>query len=312
MRSVVLDDFDVPPTVRDDLPTPEVGDDRVLVRVHASSVNPVDAAIAGGMLRDMAEHVFPVTLGRDFAGVVEAAGGAVTRYAAGDEVFGYVMHADPAVHDGSWAELAAVPQDGFIAPKPAGVDFREAGVAPLAAVSALASLDALEVGEGDTLLIVGATGGVGSFAVQLAAQAGATVIAPALPEDEEYLRGLGVTELVERGGDVAAAVRERYSDGVDALLELVSYTPDGFDAYAAALKDGGRGASTVGAAGDAPGRFNIMGSSDAAQMDRLRELLEEGRLRVPIQRTYPLEEAGEALAALGSEHTVGKLAIAIA
>ena len=81
------------------------------MRVQASSVNPVDAAIAAGMLSGMVEHEFPVVLGRDYAGVVEQVGSGVTRYAAGDDVFGYVPHANPAVHDGSWTELIVVPED---------------------------------------------------------------------------------------------------------------------------------------------------------------------------------------------------------
>ena len=90
MRALTLDSFDVPPALRDDLPEPVVGDNELLVRVHASSVNPVDVYIAAGGLGDMVEHEFPVTLGRDFAGVVEQAGPGATRHRIGDEVFGFV------------------------------------------------------------------------------------------------------------------------------------------------------------------------------------------------------------------------------
>jgi NADPH:quinone reductase len=166
-------------------------------------------------------------------------------------VYGFLRHANPTVHDGTWAELIPVPEDMFIARRPASVDLATAGAAPLAGITALLSVDALALTEGDTVLVVGATGGVGSFAVQLAAPAGAPVVAPALPEDEKYLRGLGMSEVLPRDGDVAAAVRERYADGVDALLDLVSYAPGAFDG---ALKDGARVASPNGAAGDGPGR----------------------------------------------------------
>ena len=148
------------------------------MRVQASSANPVDNAIAAGMLKGMVEHEFPVVLGRDFAGVVEQAGPGVTRFAAGDEVFGYIPHADPVVHHGSWAELIAVPEDR-VAATPAGVETALAGATPLAGITALFCVDALELSEGDSVLVVGATGGVGSFAVQLAGLAGAHVIAPA-------------------------------------------------------------------------------------------------------------------------------------
>jgi NADPH:quinone reductase-like Zn-dependent oxidoreductase len=297
---------------RDDLPTPAPADNQVLVRVHASSVNPVDNAIAAGMLKGMLEHEFPIVLGRDYAGVVEQIGAGVTRYALGDEVYGFLLHANPTVHDGSWTELIAVPEDDFIAPKPADVDLEAAGAAPVAAITAMTAIDALGVSAGDIVLIVGATGGVGSFAVQLAAHAGATVIAPSLPEDENYLRGLGVNEPVDRYADVAAGVRERHPDGADALLDVVSYTPEAFEVYAAALKPGGRGVSSTGAAGEGPGRSNIMAVPSPENLKRVAQPLAAGTIRVPIQNSYELARAGEALQALGTTHTQGKLAIRIA
>ena len=311
MRAFTLDEFDSPPRLRDDLPEPSPADDQVLVRVQASSANPVDNAIAAGMLNGMVEHTFPVVLGRDYAGVVEQAGSAVSGYAPGDEVFGFLTHADPTVQAGTWTDLIALTEAKSIARKPSGVATADAGAAPLAAITALAAVDAVGLSKGDTVLIVGATGGVGSFAVQLAAAAGATVIAPGLPEDEEYVRGLGVSDLVAREGDVAAAVRQRHPDGVDALIELVSYTPDGFDAYAAALKPGGRGASPLGAAGDGEGRANVGAAPTPENLARLGGLLETGALKVPIRARYPLDRAGDALQALATAHTQGKLAIEI-
>src|SRR5215204_5338088 len=159
---------------------------------------PVDNSIAAGMLREMVDHDFPVVLGRHYAATVEAIGPDLEGYAVGDEVFGFLLHANPTVHEGSWAELIALTPEMQVAPKPASLDLAAAGVAPLAA------FDALALSEGETVLIVGATGGVGSFAVQLAARAGATIIAPALPEDGEYLRDLGVTERLDRDGDLVA------------------------------------------------------------------------------------------------------------
>jgi len=312
MRAFTLTGFDAPPALRDDLPAPTPAGSEVLVRVRASSVNPVDAAIVAGMLNGMVDHEFPVVLGRDYAGVVEQVGAGVTRHTAGDEVYGFLLHANPTVHDGSWTELVVVPEDNFIARKPATVELAAAGAAPLAGITGLAAVDALDVSAGDTVLVVGATGGVGSFAVQLAAHAGATVIAPALPEDEEYLRGLGVSEVLDRSADTAAAVRERHPDGVDALLDVVSYAPDGFDANAAALKAGGRGASPLSAAGDGPGRTNIMATPTPENLERLAQLLDAGILRVHIQSSYGLDQAGDALHALGSTHTQGKLGIRIA
>jgi NADPH2:quinone reductase len=307
MRAFVLEGFDAEPALRDDFPEPSVGEGEVLVRVRASSVNPVDAFIASGGMREMAEHEFPVTLGRDFAGVIERVGPGVSRYSAGEAVFGFVPHAGPTVHDGSWAELITAPEDAFAAPMPGSLDFEHAGAAPLAGIAAVAAFDALAPAQGETVLVLGAAGGVGSFFVQLAAAAGARVIAPALPDDRDYLQGLGVRGLIERSGDVAAAVREAHPDGVDAILDVVSFTPD-----ASLLREGGRLASPLGAAGEGPGRFNVMAEPTPANLERLAELLDAGTLRVPIQRSYALEQAGEALQALPAEHTQGKLGLTIA
>jgi NADPH:quinone reductase len=298
MRAFTLDGFDAQPVLREDLPDPSIGDNELLVRVRTSSVNPVDVFIAAGGLRQYAEYEFPVTIGRDFAGEVERVGSGVSRYQVGDEVFGFVLHANPTVRDGSWAELIAVPEDFQVAAKPSKLSFAESGATPLAGIAALDAFDAIVPREGGTVLVIGATGGVGSFFVQLAATAGAHVIAPALPEDRDYLQGLGVQEVVDR--DVRP-------DGVDAILDLVSQTPD-----PSPLKEGGRLASTLGAAGEGPGRFNIVAEPLPANLQHLAELLDSGALRVPIQRSYPLEQAAEALQALPGTHTQGKLSVTIA
>jgi NADPH:quinone reductase len=306
MRAVTLESFDAQPALKD-VPEPSPGENELLVRVRASSVNPIDSYIGAGALKGMFEHEFPVTIGRDFAGVVEHVGAAVSRYRVGDEVFGFVPSADPAVHAGSWAELIVVPEDNFVAAAPHGVDVALAGAAPVAALNATAAFDALALSEGDSLLVVGATGGVGSFFVQLAASAGAKVIAPALPEDHDYLRGLGVGELLDRNAELGAQVGAAYPNGVDAVFDVVSQAPD-----ASLLKGGGRLASPLGAAGEGPGRFNVMSEPTPANLQRLAGFLEAGTLRVPVQRTYSLEQAGEALQALPTAHTQGKLGVTIA
>jgi NADPH:quinone reductase len=305
MRAVLIDAFGAAPSVRDVDP-PTAGPGHVRVRVRASSVNPVDSAIAAGMLKDALPHEFPITLGRDYAGTVDAVGDGVTRYAPGDAVFGFVAAMTPPVHDGGWAELVVVPEDVSIAPLPAGVDLAEAGAAPLAAITALALLDAVSLAAGEVVLVVGATGGVGSAAVQLAAGSGARVVAPARDDDADYLRGLGVAELVPRDGDVVAAVRERIPEGVDALLDLVSYAPGAYDG---ALGEGARVASPLGAAGDGPGRTNVLAEPTTANLERVAALLASGALTVHVQHTYPLEHAAEALQDLASSHVRGKLAL---
>jgi NADPH2:quinone reductase len=159
--------------------------------------------------------------------------------------------------------------------------------------------------EGDKVLVIGASGGVGSFFVQLASEAGAHVIVPALPEDGDF-RELGVSEIFDRHSDLAAEVRRRSPDGVDALLDLVSFTPD-----ASVLKEGGRLASPLRAAGEGPGRTNLMATGTTASLERLAELLRTASLRVHVQESFGLEQAGEALESLTKTHTRGKLAIAM-
>ena len=286
------------------------GAGEVLVRVQASSVNALDGGIAGGMLKEMLPHEYPITLGRDFAGVVEQVGEGVSSVATGDEVFGEVSAFSPPVHDGAWTERIVVSED-VVAKKPAGVDTAQAGAAPLVTLTALTIADALELSAGQTVLVVGATGGVGSIVVQLAKAAGATVLAPAFAEDEEFLRGLGVDEVLPREGDLVAAVRERYPDGVDALVDVVTlYQPTPYDAV---LADGGRVASPTNAAGEGPGRTNVMHGAilNRESLERVGQLLADGTVKVPIQQTFELDQAPEAMDALAGGHVQGKIALRI-
>jgi NADPH:quinone reductase-like Zn-dependent oxidoreductase len=308
MKTVQFDALGSRPTLRD-VPDPTPRDGQVLVRVAASSVNPVDNAIAAGMLKGMVDHAFPVTLGRDYAGIVEEVGDGVEGFEPGDEVFGFVPGMAPRVGSGAWAELLTLPTDVSIAHKPVHVDMAAAGAAPVAAITALTAIDMLSLRPGDVVLVVGAPGGVGSVACQLAVELGASVIAPALPEDEHYLRALGVEELVARNGDLVAAVHERHPDGVDALLDLVSHGPGVYDD---ALKPHARVASPLGAAGEGPHRVNVMAAPSTENLMRLADLLDRRALRIPIQETYPLERFADGMHALANEHTQGKIAIEVA
>ena len=236
----------------------------------------------------MAEHDFPVTLGRDYAGIVEYAGSDTIRHRAGDEVYGFVPATNPTVHDGSWAELIVVPESGWVARKPASIELEAAGASPLAGITALAALDALQPAEGETVLVIGATGGVGSFFVQLASIAGAHVVAPGLAEDADYLTGIGVGEILDRDADLATALDGRQ---VDAILDVVSFAPQ-----ETLLSAGTRLASSNGAAGEGPGRFNLYAQPSPENLERLAGLLDAGTLRVSIQESFELAQAGEALA----------------
>jgi NADPH:quinone reductase-like Zn-dependent oxidoreductase len=297
-----------------ELPQPELEADCVRVRVRAASVNGFDVFEAQGYLVSMMEHSFPVVIGRDFAGVVEAVGPAQTEVRVGDEVLGFIPSATP-LHDGTYAERVSGGPGLVLARKPAGLSFEAAAAIGLAGATALDSVDAVEPRAGDTVVVVGATGGVGSFAVQLAAQRGATVIATAKSGDEaDLVRGLGAAETIDYSTrDVVATIRARYPGGVDALIDFVN-RGDAFAPMAALVRDGGRVATTMGAADIAglAGRnvtaTNIMGTPTTEKLAGLAAQAAAGKLQVPIQRTFQLAEAAAALAAFAAGPR-GKLVI---
>jgi NADPH:quinone reductase-like Zn-dependent oxidoreductase len=310
MRAFVLPDFERQPMVAD-IPTPEAGPGQVLVRVRAASVNGIDLSIASGRLQGMLEYDFPVVLGKDFAGTVEAVGSGVTNFAAGDRVFGVVSDPSP-LSSRSFAEYLAVPAGSNLTRIPEGVDFAAAGVLGLAGTAALQAIDAIAPAAGETVLVSGATGGVGAYAVQLVAARGATVIATARPgEDAAFVRGLGASHSVDYTGDVAAQVRAIRPNGVDAVLHFAG---DGAQ-LGALLVSGGRLASTLIMSPEQLPLPNarvapVFASPDAATLDRLAAEVAAGRLKTPIQRTYRLDEVGQAMADFAAG-TRGNVAIAV-
>ena len=264
MKAWTLEAYDGAPALREDIEEP--GGD-LIVSVKATSVNPVDTWVIAGAMREFAQYSFPVVLGRDFAGVT----------ADGEEVFGMVGPIGAnGVKDGAWAERIAAPP--FMAPKPASLSMAEAGAATLAGVTALLCVEAVDVQPRERVLVVGANGGAGAFAVQLCVARGATVIAPALEIDHAYLQGLGVGELVERGEQPAA----------DAVIDLVA-TEAFADRYVSSLT-------------------GVAAVSDPSAVARLGELIDAHGLKVPICEGFNFGEIPAALSALG-EHKQGKLSV---
>ena len=197
------------------------------------------------MLAEMMPHEYPVVLGRDAAGVVEAVGAGVDHVAVGDEVIGHVLLAPP-IQAGTLAEYALLPA-AAVAAKPAGLDFVTAAALPLAGAAAVAAVDAIDPRPGQTVLVNGASGGVGSYAIQLLAARGVTVVATGTAEDADRLTGLGAATVIDyTAGPVAEQVRAAYPDGVDALIDLAAYTPDAPPLDA--VRKGGRVAASTGAA----------------------------------------------------------------
>ncbi|RJL27176.1 NADP-dependent oxidoreductase [Bailinhaonella thermotolerans] len=309
MRAVAFGGFGERPELTD-LPVPEPGPGEVLVEVRASTVNGFDLAVLGGYLKGAQEHEFPVVLGKDFAGVVAAVGEGVESPAVGQEVFGVVMR--PTLGQGAFAEYVVVPAAHGVAPVPAGLSLPRAAALGLAATTALNAVDAVSPGPGEVVLVSGATGGVGGYAVQLAAARGAVVLATAKPGPEAaFVTGLGAAHTVDHTGDLAAQVRALAPGGLHAALHLAG---DG-DAIAALLADGGRFASTIHHTPELPSERGVTTTTIMAdpRPDTLAHLAAEaaaGRLRTPISRTYPLSEALEALATF-PVGTVGKLCVTV-
>ena len=297
-----------------DLPVPEPGEGQVLIRVKAAGLNALDAGIAAGMMTEMMEHAYPLVLGRDAAGVVEATGPGVTGITAGEEVFGHVLLAPP-IQAGTLAEYALLPAAGT-APKPAGLDWVTAAALPLAGAAASAAVDAVGPRPGDVVLLVGAAGGVGSYAIQLLAAKGATVLATGTPADTERLKGLGAATVLDyTTAPVADQVRAAYPGGIDALIDLVSYAPD--DLPLTALRKGGTVASSLGAASDealaADGLTgtNIMAMPTRDVISALAGQVLDGTLKVDVETILPLANAADGLATLASGHARGKIVVQV-
>jgi NADPH:quinone reductase-like Zn-dependent oxidoreductase len=306
MKAVVTSEQGAKPEVTE-VPVPQPGAGEVLVKVQASSINGFDVSVAAGYVVGMMEHRFPVVLGKDFAGTVEGIGDDVTRFAVGDKVFGVVTKAY--LGDGGFGEYVTVPEAVGIAKLPEGVDVAAAGAVGLAGTAAIDALDAAAPQSGETVLISGATGGVGAIAIQYAAATGATVIATAKPgEETDFVRGLGAHEVVDHTGDLPAQVRAAAPHGVDVIVHLAG---DG-SVLAELLTEKGRIASTIGFGADQhPAATFIYANPAPATLDRLAADLAGGRITVPVERTYTLDEVPAAFAAFASG-TRGKITITIA
>ena len=222
MRAFAFDAFGEPGSERD-LPTPEPDEGQVRVRVAAASINPVDNAVVKGFMKDYMEHRFPLVPCSDLAGTVDAVGAGAEGFSVGDAVFGLV--GKMVMGEGTLAEVATAAA-GTIARRPASLGEVEAAALPLAGVSALMSVDAADPQPGDVVVVVGASGGIGSYAVQLAAARGAHVVAVTSPGRAEYVRSLGAEEVLDRTArDVSEALRSEHPGGVAAIVDTASDAP---------------------------------------------------------------------------------------
>ena len=312
MKALALQAVDVPPALID-VEDPVAAAGEVLVRMAAASVNAYDLGVASGAMKAYLPYEFPAVIGNDLAGRIEALGDGVEGLTVGARVFG-MMGMKGAIHDGTFGELAT-PQAASIAIAPDALADVDAGALAVAGTTAMSAVEALAPGEGARVLVVGATGGVGTFAVRLAALRGAHVIASVRPGDEGFVTDLGAAETVDYTDDVVATIRGRYPGGIDGVIDAVNRDHAAFATLVGLVGAGGRAASVVGGASESTeiggaSVFNVGG--EPAHLGSLADLVVQGKLRVAIRRTYALDDAGKALQDFAAEHTLGKLAITIA
>jgi NADPH:quinone reductase-like Zn-dependent oxidoreductase len=327
MKALALKGFDVPPQFMD-LPEPVPGEHQVLVRVHATSVNPVDLLVSSGFFRKMQEYRFPAVFGRDVAGVVARTGSGVTRFAVGDEVYGFVKRAF--IGDGTFAEYVVVPEDMFLGPVPSGLSLVEAGALALSGVTALECVEAVGPSPGDIVLVNGATGGVGTYAVQIAAARGAEVVATARTEEQVALvRSLGATHVVDwSAGELVEQVRTIAPKGIDGFVDLVRHVDskvigqgeDGAHALFAGLcrgllRTGGRASSvTNGGVPELLGDIacvNVHSTPSPEGIARLTALVDAGSVVVPIHATFAFGDIEKAFDRLRTGPALGKISVVL-
>jgi NADPH:quinone reductase len=298
-----------------DVERPRPGASEVLVRVVAAGTNPVDAKLrANG---SSAGLEVPIVLGADISGVVEEVGPGVTDLAPGEEVY-YTPEVFGPRSNGSYAEYHVAKAD-IVAKKPATISHEEAAAVPLAGGTAYEALvRRLAVRVGETILIHGGAGGVGSFAVQIAKAAGARVLATASPDNQEILRKLGADVAIDyKRQDVnEVALDDSGGEGVDVVLDTVGGGTIGESIPL--TKHFGRLATILGAQGDLTALYQknqtlygVFLNRERARLEEMSTLIERGQVRPLVAEVLPLEEVGKAHKRLDSGHGRGKVVLRV-
>jgi NADPH:quinone reductase len=312
MKALVANAYGPPSALEvTDVADPEPGPGEVLVAVEAAAVNPFDLKVLTGAVRDFNPVEFPYIPGMDAAGTIAGVGPGVSRFSGGEEVFGFFGQSP-----GTMAEYAVIADGPFLSTRPGELDPIRAAAIPEAGLTALSLLRAVALQAGSTVLVIGATGGIGMFIVQLAARDGATVLATAGPEDSEYVRGLGAAEALDyRAGDVIEETLGLYPGGVDVVFDLINMGPD-MAPSARAVRPGGRLISPR--AGDVSllGRDDItvvqtgLGEHrEPVDLDRLGAQVAAGVLAIEIGAVYMLDNGLRAFVDFAETHTRGKLVV---
>ncbi|MGM1063999.1 NADP-dependent oxidoreductase [Saccharothrix sp. Mg75] len=309
MKAIAQNEFgDADVLVLRDLPDPAIALDQVLVEVRAAGVNPVDRLVRAGYVAASMPHHFPLVPGWDVAGVVRAVGPAVDGFAVGDEVFGY-QRKDHVQH-GTYAELVAATERG-LAHKPPSLSWEQAGGLALTGLTALQSLRKVGVGDGDTVLVHAAAGGVGHLAVQVARLLGASrVIGTASPRNHDFLRSLGA-EPVAYGDALVDAVAELVGgDGlVDVAFDCVGGAALGDSP--ALVRDNSRIVSIVDPNVLGLGGKYAYAKPVPADLEWLASHAGAGELEVVVQQAFPLERAADAHRLLEGGHVRGKVVLVV-
>jgi NADPH:quinone reductase-like Zn-dependent oxidoreductase len=311
MKAAAIDHFGGVDSLRiETLPLPEIGPDEVLIRVESAGVGVWDPFEREGGFAQLVETPprFPYVIGSEGAGTIAALGSRVHGLKEGDRVCAISF----ATSRGFYAEYAVANAEN-VSQIPGKLSTEQAGVVLVDAVTALRGLDLLEIKPGSTVLILGASGGVGHLAVQLAKRMGARVLAVASGDDGVRLaRGLGADAVVDgHREDVAMAIRKFAPSGLDAAL--ITAGGDAAEKAADAIRDGGRIAFPYGVEPEPQARPEVTlrsynGDPDREVLRRLNQLIEAGPFEVHIARTFTLGQAAEAHRAL-NQHYVGKFAL---
>jgi NADPH:quinone reductase-like Zn-dependent oxidoreductase len=311
MRAYAIDEFGAPGSIHD-VPEPTPGEGQVRVRVEAASVNPADLGMLGGAYKDFMEHVFPLVGGLDLGGIVDAVGPGVEGLAAGDAVFG--VHGKRVVGAGTFGEYS-VASSATLARRPTSVDAPFGTALSLAGVSALQMVDAAGVQPADVVLVIGATGGIGSIALQLIHAAQARSIAVTRAINHGYARGLGAIETIDyEAEDVFEAVRAQHPDGIAAIFDMVG-DKEANDHLAELIRPGGhlvsmlRAADAEALAARGISAVNVMTQATTDKLKRLAAFAAAGTLQPPAIQTYSLADTGMALAEIAGRHVRGKLVV---
>jgi NADPH:quinone reductase-like Zn-dependent oxidoreductase len=313
MRAIAVDEYKGEPRlVEVSQPVPKP--DQVLVKIEATALNPFDWKVADGIMKGAMPAVFPLILGQDAAGTVVATGNKVTRFKTGERIFGQFFHSP--VGEGTFAEYAVVPEKAPLALLPQQVDFATGAALPTAGMTALSMVETLDLKPQASVLIVGATGGVGSFATQLAAANGLRVLATAAAASEgERLRRFGASEIyASRSEALIADVKGNHPQGIDGIIDLVSNTA-ALNDLAGLVRRGGSVLTTVFSADEKAlearglrgGNFEVRANSNL--LERLADAVKAGKLVVPVDSTITLAEAPAAIARSRAGHSKGKTII---